>query len=230
MPLMNAWVNPLKWIDAEPDFPAKTSPTPGTFIEYLISPSVDSGFEPVVRRYREISSAEDRLPVVPAEQQILAKLIWPLRQAKGSYALGDYLGCIASCGLAGEMAAMLLWDMSQPSIQGRPLDKGLERLLLGGAFEKLGQQRRVEALDAFGLLRDGVKVAFDDLRMIRRRYLHLLSQDHAGLPEDARKSFACAQIVVAETLGIDIGNGRATLRPDLMRYLQQHGVFDSADP
>jgi len=53
-------------------------------------------------------------------------------------------------------------------------------------FEELRQERRTEILLGLRLIDDDTKAAFDDLRAIRRRYLHLLSQSHERLAVDAR--------------------------------------------
>ena len=64
---------------------------------------------------------------MPAEPTLLEKLVWPLRHAKGSYALGTHLGCIALCGMVGEMVAILLWDISKVALQGHTMTDVIDR-------------------------------------------------------------------------------------------------------
>jgi hypothetical protein len=54
--------------------------------------------------FHQISPEPVRLVAVPAEQRILDKLAWPLRHAKASYMVGNYLAVIALYGMA-EMVA-----------------------------------------------------------------------------------------------------------------------------
>ena len=166
------------------------------------------------------------IPVAPAEPTILEKLVWPLRHAKGSYALGSYLSCIALCGMVGEMVALLLWEISKVNIQNKPLDEAGERALLGNTFEKLGQERRTQVLRAFDRIDAETKSAFDTLREIRRRYLHFLFQPHEQVATDARTAYEQALRVVAVVLGVAFEEGAVALRPDLMEYLTDRGLVE----
>ena len=71
---------------------------------------------------------------------------------------------------------------------------------------------------------DATKAAFDSLRTIRRRYLHLLSQPHAQVAPDARRAYEDALKVVAIVLGQTFKDGAVVLRPDLMAYLSEKGI------
>jgi hypothetical protein len=224
------WINPLKCpeIDLEPRLPnadaARATPEADRLLDYLQAPEGDRSREAFVARYEEIAAVPDPLPIVPAEPTILEKLVWPLRQAKGSYALGNYLGCIALCGMVGEMVAILLWDISRVALQGHPMTEPEQRAMFGSTFEKLGQARRTEVLHALKLVDDASKAAFDDLRGIRSRYLHLLSQPHAQVAADARRAYENALKVVAVVLGQTFHDGAVVLRPDLMAYLTEKGI------
>jgi hypothetical protein len=228
MRLIEGWINPLKCPEIDL-FPRAPDAPPGPpeadrLLDYLYDPEVDRSREAFVARYNEIAAIADPLPIVPAERTILGKLVWPLRHAKGSYALGNYLACIALCGMVGEMVAILLWDISKAQLHGQPVTEANQRALLGSTFEKLGQERRVAVLHALRLVDDATKTAFDDLREIRRRYLHFLSQPHAQLSADARRAYERALKVVAVVLGPTFHEGKVSLRPDLMDYLIEKGI------
>lgn len=227
MPMFRAWINPLKCpeIDLSPEMSA--TPTAEQLFDYLFAPELDRGCETFVIRYREIAGVTDPLFVAPAERNILQKLVWPLRHAKGSYALGNYLGCIALCGMVGEMVAILLWDISKVSLQQKILDESAQSALLGSSFEKLGQERRTRVLRVLGLIDEEANVAFDGLRQIRRRYLHLFSQAHENVATDARQAYKHALKVVATVLGQSFENGVVNLRDDLMRYLAERNVVEA---
>ena len=106
MTTFKAWINPLKF--PEIDLPGQDGhPTADRVVDYLSDPGDDIGLPAFLERYHDIASVNDPLFVAPAENNILQKLVWPLRHAKGSYALGNHLGCIAMCGMVGEMVAIL---------------------------------------------------------------------------------------------------------------------------
>jgi hypothetical protein len=224
MPHFAAWVNPLKCLTIEGPSPDPAPPTPEQLLDYLFAPELDRGVDAFVSRYQEIAQVADPIPIAPAEPNILDKLVWPLRHAKGSYALGNYLACIALCGMVGEMVAILLWDISKFTLQGKEMAPKDEAALFGSAFEKLGQQRRTQVLRALSLIDADTQAAFDSLRETRRRYLHFFSQPHAELAADARQAFEQALKVVSVVLGQTYKKGAVVLRPDLMDYLKEKGI------
>ena len=57
--------------------PIKSSTT------YPIPAVISIGLPAFLERYHDIASVDDPLFVAPAEQNILQKLVWPLRHAKG---------------------------------------------------------------------------------------------------------------------------------------------------
>jgi hypothetical protein len=227
MPLFNARINPLKWLEIDPHYVQKVNPTAEQVLHYLLAPGLDRDCNSFVTRYREIDDVPTvPLFVVPDEENILQKLVWPLRHAKGSYALGNYLGCIALCGMVGEMVTILLWDISKVSLQGKAMDKATQEALFGRSFEKLEQRRRLQALLVLGLIGAEDTASFERLRQIRNRYLHLFSQGHAELATDARRAFEAALKLVALVLGQSFKDGTFILPPDLAAYLSERGVIE----
>ena len=222
MPSFKAWINPLKCpeIDFSPDGEV---PTAEQLFDYVCAPEL--GRAAFVSRYREVASI-DTLFLAPNERRILEKLVWPLRNAKGSYALGNYLGCIALCGMVGEMVAVLVWDISKVSLQNRPMDESAQKNLLGATFEKLGQERRTRVLRALGLITEEVADVFDGLRGIRNKYLHVFSQPHGELADHAKVAYKHASKLVETIIGAKVSeNGTAVLREDLAKYLTERNVF-----
>jgi hypothetical protein len=199
-------------------------------LQYLFAPDADSSVEAFVVRYREITPND--LPIAPHESTILGKLVWPLRHAKGSYALGNYLGCIALCGMVGEMVAILLWDICKVKLGGPdPATAKDQEDLFGRPFEKLGQERRVRVLRRLSLIEDEAQAVFDRLRHTRNRYLHFLSQPHDDVASDARRAFADALIVTHLVLGVKgLAGGAVTLRPELMSYLHEKAILTEVVP
>ena len=58
-------------------------------LHYLTAPEVDSSTASFVKRYQDAFAIGDRIHFAPADAEILDRLIWPLRNAQGSYALGN---------------------------------------------------------------------------------------------------------------------------------------------
>jgi hypothetical protein len=232
MPLFTALIKPLRCPEIEPDFECAPLATPERLLDWLFTPDVQhaahaQGCAEFVARYREIDAVPEKLIVAPVEENLLQKLIWPLRHAKGSYALGNYIGCIALCGMVGEMAAILLWDISKVSLEHKPLDKMSQRDLLGHSFEELGQARRTQVLRVLGLIEEKDKEAFDGLSHIRNKYLHLFSKSHSQVNIDARRAYEHALDVINLVLGqsLDSIHGGIALRPELMTYLEERGII-----
>lgn len=150
--------------------------------------------------------------------------MWPLRHAKGNYALANYLGCIALCGMVGEMVAILQWDISKVTLQGHPMTDTEQKAVFGRTFEKLGQERRADVLHSLKLIDDKILEAFNRLRGLRNKYLHFLSQPHTELSVDARQAYGCALTLVSYVLGQTFVDGSVVLRPELMAYLAEKGI------
>ena len=229
MSTFKAWINPLKCPEIDMAEPGAATPKANRLFDYLFAPEGDRSADAFVERYKEIAAVDDSLPIAPAESNILDKLVWPLRHAKGNYALGNYLGCIALCGMVGEMVAILLWEMSKVTLHGKLMAAADEKAIFGHAFEKLGQERRIKVLHALELIDADMERAFDSLREIRRKYLHFFSQTHAQVAPDAQQAFKDAIKVVSVVLGQTFKDGAVVLRPDLMAYLTKRGIITVED-
>ena len=107
-------------------------------------------------------------------------------------------------------------------------DKDQESVF-GRKFEKLGQERRVEILHAYGVIDDEIKEAFNLIRTTRRRYLHLWSQDHDRLPPDSMETFFAATSIAVSVIGQNIKDGKIILNPSIVKYLQQKGVYKDSE-
>lgn len=225
--LIPIFVNPLVAFFADPNWEAmqQDAPTVEVAIKYLCDPNVDPSLDAIITRYKEAKDEPRGLFAAPNEPQILEKLVWPLRNAKSSYMLGNYLGTIALCGMVAEMIAILLFEMSDLRFQNGPMTDAAQKTLFGSTFEKLGQDRRVAILHGFGLVNDATKSQFDAIRTLRKRYLHLWSHGHDSLAGDAVRCYQAALGVVVTVLGQDIKNGRIVLNPSLVKYLRERGLI-----
>lgn len=223
-----AWLNPLKCVGLDLAHGLAAAPaTEGQLFDYLFSPGAEHGAASFIRRLEDLP---DVLQVVPSEPNILEKLVWPLRCARGNFALGNYVACIALCGMVCEMLAILLWEISTPRVRAVSLGTSVEAdgdaVFGDGGFERLGQERRIPVLRALGLIDAAAEQAFGRVRLLRKRYLHFLSHDHARGEEDAKQAFADAAHVVAFVVGpTDVREGVVFLRKELSEYLAREGVL-----
>jgi len=137
--------------------------------------------------------------------------------------LGSFVASIALSGMVAEMLAMLLWELAQVHVNGQPITADEEKALFGSTFERLNQERRVSVLKAYGEIAEPVQAAFTEIRTLRRKYLHLWTQDHGQLAKDAAAAYHAAITLTIAVLGQDVHEGRIRLRDKMLEYLDRHG-------
>ena len=222
------YVNPMIFFGLDDPFD-DAPPTPEGVLGTLVSPGTDASVAAIRDRAKALSEGSGGIFAAPHEDHILEKLVWPLRHAKASYCLGNYLGTIALVGMVSEMVAMTWFDATPFAINGNPMDDDAQKAVWGSTFEKLGQERRVTILRAYGVIDDDLRKSFDEVRFIRRRYLHLASQGHERIQDDARVAFGHGVRQVAKLIGQDVENGKIVLSPVMMRYLSSRGLLRPVD-
>ncbi|MDP2663697.1 MAG: hypothetical protein Q8R28_23520 [Dehalococcoidia bacterium] len=228
---LRAFINPLAFLEVDQPWADPRGPLPNlqAVIDFLCEPGVKSDVDSLVDRYRQISQESNRLVAAPLEENILKKLVWPLRHAKACHMVGNYLGTISLCGLIAEMAAMLLFEISEVSMDGAAVTGADEQVTAVRAFERKRQVDRVKFLFRHKFIDAQLKSRFDTVRKKRREYLHLYSHKHTSLPKDSVEMFDAAVYIVASLIGQDILNGKIVLRPALQSYLLRHGIMTSSD-
>lgn len=225
--LVDACPNPLCFFEADDAWSRlfKADVTAEHVLKYACAPDESAAIAEIVERYKHISDRSIDILAAPAEAKILQKLIWPLRHAKTAYMLGNYLGTIAMCGLVAEMVSVLIFEISDVRINNNKIERKEQTALFGSSFEDLGQQRRVDVLFAYGLIDDVTKTKFDAIRIKRKRYLHLWSEEHEQLPKDAVAAYSATVSLVAKVIGQDFQKGKLLLNPALVAYLRRAGVL-----
>jgi hypothetical protein len=224
-----AAINPLLF-----QFFDEASPVPSTYdyirseevLDYLCKPELNFNKDILINRYRDIIKEAKQLIAIPAEKNILDKLIWPLKRALVSYMTGNCLGTIALCGMVAEMSAILLFEICEFRLNDKVMDEEMQKKIFGFTFERLGQERRINILQAYSLIDEKTKKAFDDIRTIRRNYLHFYSKEISNIESDAKKAFHATTDIVITIIGQDIDNGRIVLNPVLVKYLEKKGIIE----
>lgn len=175
----------------------------------------------ILDRYVETTTKNLHISIAPYTKEIFERLLKPLKAAKKNYCLGDYSSAIASCGIVGEMLAILLWKINEPRLKGQPITEEDEKGLFGSTFEKLGQKRRLEILKTFGYINEFQHCNFVAIKNSRRPYLHLWSVELKNDRKDALDTFKKAFQLFREITGIGITNARAVkVNPLLIKLFE----------
>jgi hypothetical protein len=227
---IDIWVNPLRFFslegppfnpdDAEINYPKLLNDLHGRDDDKLVD---DKLLEKVRERYKLLTSYDSNLFIVPVNNVIQKKLVWPLRSAKQAFCLGNYLGCIALCGTVAEMITIFLFEIANITINGVKLDDSAQRKLFGNTFEKLGQERRLEVLEIYGILNNKLAHEANQIRGIRKMYLHILSKDFTNLEKDAVNVYKSASSLVGEMVTLKPGEGgKITVPAHLVNFLSKN--------
>lgn len=202
--------------------PRSERSAPDWLASFLCAPGTAHDPASLQQRWEEISSVEPNLFAPPDEDRILNQLVWPLRYAKGSYVVGNYLGTIALSGFVAEMATILAFDILEPTLNGQPLAKKAQEQLYGKSFDRLEQVRRINILRVMGWARADVADALNRIRGIRNEHLHVPSVSDPALDaRHAREAFRDSVYVVSVLIGQEIKDGKLVLSPAVMSYLER---------
>ena len=208
-------------------------PTYESFLKFVSDINTNKELDDFIRRYKMINKGSNSLFALPFEKNIFEKLVLPLRNAMSSFTLGDYLGTIALCGMVSEMVAILHFEITDKNDDGVVIDGNLVKQeypkLNNCSFEKLGQKQRVKFLRKYEIIDDNLKEDFDNVRNIRKRYIHFFSQKHTSLQKDAIKAYNSTVKLVSQIIGKDIVNGKIILNPKMERHLKKKGILEVSE-
>ena len=122
------------------------------------------------------------------------------------------------------------FDIAEVKVGNAPITEAGQKGLFGRTFEKLGQERRIGVLKEFGIALPVVADAYERIREIRNRHLHLAQLvDVEELARDARQIFRDAVTVVAAAIGQDMKDGTLVLTESMARYLERAGAVTQSD-
>lgn len=221
---VDGWINPLLFMSLDPLLQKAAGRTGEVETAALLSDLTrNRASDPVAEitsRHKEISRFDHLLHIVPADDLILRKIVWPLRSAKQAYMLGDGLGCIALSGCIGEMVASLTFEFIELRLGQTPVTLNSEKRLFGGTFEGLSQSRRVDILHALGAWTDDQVKKAGELAKIRNKHLHRLSADVSHMEREAALAYRLAVELAASAVAFRIGDkGTVVVEEKLGRYL-----------
>ena len=223
---VDGWINPLLFMSLDPLLQKAAGRTGEVDATALLSDLTrNRASDPIAEitgRYSEIAKFDHLLQIVPADDLILRKIVWPLRSAKQAYMLGDNLGCIALSGCTGEMVASLTFEFIELRLGQTRMTTNSEKLLFGGTFEGLSQSRRVDILHGLGAWTDDQVKKAGELAKIRNKHLHRLSADVSHMEREAMQAYRLAIELAAGAVAFRIGDkGTVVVDEKLGRYLRQ---------
>jgi len=122
------------------------------------------------------------------------------------------------------MLTILAFEISEATINGQPLSQTDQKGLFGDRFEQLQQHRRTKILETYKAIPEKVARSLDTVRSIRRKYLHLWSEDHAALEEDAVKIFDNTIQCILHFFPQTFDKGQLILETRILNYLTRMGA------
>lgn len=220
--LIKQWINPLKYIEAH-DTPVPITPDEPDYDSLMrfISTNFEDliNLDKIVANYREISRETGDISISPAQSEFMKKIIFPLKFAKFNFMIENYIGTIALCGMVAEMNAILLFVINHFHINGEEMDDACQNKVFGNKFENLGQYRRIEVLRGYNVLDNETYTHFNNIRSLRKKYLHYYSHDHENIRKDSKEMYNSTIYVTNSLMGIRIVKGNLFLDEKFLEYL-----------
>lgn len=225
--LITGWLRPLA-IGAISVFPTDSplyNPSeeidPGTLVSELCRNWSGDALEVINSRYARLSTQALEIFVVPADNLILEKIVWPLKSAKQAFSLGDFIGCIALCGMVCEMAIVFIYDIGAKRWDFSKFNAKSSQMFTNRQYEKEGQEKRVKVLLKLGAIPKELANDANNVRKIRREYLHFLSKDYANIEADAFNAYTSAFRVVNALVALPLAEeGKVAIPTHLESYLK----------
>ena len=143
---MHGWIRPLSMpsIRILPFERPVEKVDPADLLRDLCRDSEPEALDVIKQRYLRLSTSQLDIFVVPAESLILEKLVWPLKSAKQAFCMGDFIGCIALCGMVCEMAIVVIWDLAADLWDINDLEDKYKKIFAERKYERHGQAKRIK--------------------------------------------------------------------------------------
>lgn len=221
-------VNPLSFTKKIHPYQKNESITEKDIVEYVCGHTMIPEPQNMIKHYEELQEKISQIFAIPAEYQLNTKLVQPLKQAIGSFILGNYLATIAMTGFVSEMLTNFIYETSNIQINEKPISL-VEKKLFGRTFEKQGQERRLAILKGFSVIDDDIFQNFENIRKIRARYLHGFSLKHEQIAPDAKQILQNCLDLFISIVGQQINDGKVYYSPNMVRYLESKNLLHESD-
>lgn len=175
----------------------------------------------ILERYIDATTEDSHISIFPHTKEIFERLLKPLISVKKNYCFGDYTAAIASCGIVGEMLAILIWKINEVRLKGNIITEDEEKGLFDRPFEKLNQDRRLRILRTFGFINEDQYKNFVYIKDARRPYLHLWTAVIRNEKKDALNTLKKSLQVFKEITGIGLATaGTVKINPLLLKLFK----------
>lgn len=164
--------------------------------------------EGVVSRYIEVTPKRDHQAITPAHDKIRARIVEPLKIAKKSYCLEEYIASIAMSGVVGETMAHVFLQLYETEINGIVVDPNTEKAIFGKRFDELGQMRRIEILRELKYINLDQEKMLKNLQDTRRPYMHWwnLGKTAEEIKSEARQAVTGAARLFSSVFDIKLAS------------------------
>ena len=167
-------------------------------------------------RFRKEVASLNALPFNP---DLHAKVIAPLKQAYGAFVTGNYLSTLAQCGMIGEMIAIFDFEVGASGSRAEPIDPKKGKPITLKRFEELGQEARISILLHNRFIDSSCSESLGKIRNTRNNYLHLWSQSHQQVENDAYQVLCEAIKLIKATFFLLDQEQKTKIKPEVGRYL-----------
>lgn len=224
----NAVFNPVVWNEVEKSRQAIPTEQPSltNMLRFMTDDRLAVDLERYIYLYDFAAEMEGWTPihVAPNHPQIVDKMLAPLRHAKASFMLGNFIGTIALCGMIAEIVAILRYEIEDDRIAAEGLES-VER------FESFGQDQRVRYLKKKKIVTDPMVLQwFDVVRETRRQHLHFFSPAGSDPTNDAVTCYRIAHALVSWIIGNRHEQALPEVNPGLVKWLDRKGLFHEEKP
>lgn len=218
-------VNPFVFLKADERYSQGQRITEKDILEFVSGELMVPEVKNFINHYKTIEKNIPKAFAIPAEAQIITKVVRPLKQAISSFMIGNFLSTISTCGFVAEMITVFLYETSNISINQEKISN-VEKKLFGRDFEKLGQERRLDILQGFSVIDDKTYKKFNDVRLSRNKYLHRFSEKHEQIAPDASEIFHKTLELFLLIFDQKIKDGKVYYNQNVVRYLKEKGIMD----
>ncbi len=185
-------------------------------------PGIEYNIDAIYKRYKELDKNEEKIKVAVAEKELLDKFIWPLRQAKVAYMLGNFLSTIALCGFIAELIIQFIYKVSTIRINKSQITLANEKALFGDTFERLhSQDRCIRILHILNIIDDTFNEKCLNIKDIRNKHIHTYYEQHDKINNYAKRAYLDTAYITSKIMGQDIKNNLLILKKHTIEYLKQ---------
>jgi hypothetical protein len=180
--------------------------------------------------HEEVEKLVSEPPIVPHDSgELSAKIVVPLQSAKVTLVLGHFLATVALCGVACEMLAVLLLQGIDLRIGGRQVCEERQKALFGSTFKRLHQDRRIRLLHALDVLDEQSRQAFEVVRELRNKYIHLNFDENNEAKGDAMNAYVSSVVLLNRLISAAFTHGKMEINPTLFAHLKKQGVVEESE-